>query len=64
MNGHAKTIGAVLLALGVLFTFISGVPWASKAEVSEIKGNILRELSALREDIKEIRRLLGGGREW
>lgn len=64
MNGNAKWIGFVVGALAIVFSLIGASPWASKREVEEMKGGILRELVELRNDVREIRRLLGGAQGW
>lgn len=59
LNGTGQTIvGLVIAALLVLFAFLNGIPWASKSEVAALKTDVLRELTELKTDVREIRRLL------
>ncbi len=43
-----KTLGMVLIALVLIFSFVNNIPWPSKGEVSEI-----------RDDLKEVKTRLG-----
>ncbi len=61
-NGFRPAVlGVVFLALLSLFALINGIPWERKGAAAEVKADILRELSDMRTDIREIRDRM---REW
>jgi hypothetical protein len=51
-------VGAVLLALAAIFGLLNGVPWDRKGAAAEVKADVLREISDMRTDIREIRDLI------
>jgi len=59
MNGaRPAVLGAVLLALAAIFSLINGIPWERRGAAAEVKADVLRELSDIRTDIREIRDML------
>jgi len=72
-----KTVGIVVGALLVLFLFVNAIPWATKAEVQEIREDlkiwypviservikIEKDVEFLKEGQKEIKQLVIGQRE-
>lgn len=67
LNGTKKAslIGFVVIGLLAVFAFLNGIPWATKsdlstvkASVTEVKSDFQREMSGMRDDIRQIRDIL------
>ena len=60
-NGNTAAVGAVLLALAIIFGFLDKLPWSGKAdkmEVAAIKADIQRELGEIKTDVRDIKNWL------
>ena len=55
LNGRTPAIlGAVLVALMLIFGFLNGVPWERRGAAAEVRAEMREELRELRQDVKKI----------